>query len=382
MKRLFLFLSLLITTNIFAQYYLVEDFGLKGQINKVSIVCYDIYFEDEELLESFPYSTQIKYKTDLNLHYLEFDNLGQLTRSKLYYPRDFYGQFSWIQPIFNLETSDYGEKINYLTLINRYKYKIDLEDQLNVTIFTEDGSKINLQLDEHENLLEDEYYTYTLSNNNSTETLTKRRIGSQYGYRRLERTVQNNSVIEKEYINNRFLTSKKSITTIDNVVESIFISQSRIELYKEQIDNDGKLLNKVYVNLNWKNKFLNWPEIDFDTDTTYLKFLEDLKRTSAQFGEDYIYNDNGQLIQIIEYRINNSKKILLQKTEYKYMNNLVEEIILNQNLLEEGDLKYKKYSYDEKGNWITKVLGIITIVNGETVRIPTKRYVKTLTYWD
>ncbi|MGL1894077.1 MAG: hypothetical protein OCD02_20770 [Spirochaetaceae bacterium] len=370
------------STILYGQYYTSQDFLLKGNVNRVSVICYDIELEDEQLIESFPYSTQNRYKTDLNLHYLEFNKKGELTRSKLFYPRDFYGQFTWLKPVFNLEKSDFEGKVNYLAQKNRYNYTDLLDDNKGIKIISENGTEINLILDKDYNLIEDEYYTYLKTDDESKIILTKTRKNSAYGYRRVEKFKTNDTNIEEEYINNRFLVSKQSIIKNADSNESIFISQSRIELKKEEFINNN-IVNKLYVNLTWRNKFLKWPDINFDISQGYTEFLKNLERESDQYAEKFEYDNNGNISIKYNFRYKNNQKVLIMVTEYLYNSEgLLLEVMLTPKSQDETDILYKEYKYDSAENWITKIIGKIINVKGEVVKIPTKKYVKTLIYWD
>lgn len=380
MKKIYILLLFLIGTNLYSQYYKVSDFNLKGNLNRVSVICYDIEDVNGEFLEGLPYSSQNRYHTDLNLHYLEFNRDGQLIRSKLYYPRDFYGQFSWLSPQFDLESSDFLTKKNYLAAMHRYKYLLE-DDVLKITITSEDGSEVDVILDEKKSLMEDEYYTYTTTLEDNKQTLTKKRKGSMYGFRRLETVREGNRTTINEFINNRFLVSKKVVTVMDDYTDTIFVSQSRIELSRIKSKND-KVLNKRYVNLSWRNKFLKWPEIDFNIDQSYSDFLESLERQSEEYGEEYTYSISGKLTSLTRYRYSYDIKKPILNIDYAYKEDLLQSILINSNPQGVSDLYFKEYIYDDKDNWSTKTVGLYKMIKGKRVRIPTKKYVKTLTYWN
>ncbi len=382
MYKYFLLTLILVSSNLYSQYYTSDNFNLKGQINRVSVVCYDIEEIEGLFIEGFPYSSQSRYHTDLNLHYLEFDKDGKLSRSKLYYPRDFYGQFSWLSPQFDLESSDFGKKKNYLTSMYRYKYSND-QESLKITISSEDGTDVNLFLDNDNRLTEDEYYTYTVTSDKEKKVLTKRRKGSRYGYRRMETVDIDGTEVVNEYINNRFLVSKKLTIKKDNTLESIFVSQSRIELIKEISNSSNLVIEKRFVNLNWRNKFLKWPDIDFDINLDYSGYLNMLERENEELGISYLYNDRGLITTKTKFRYNGDKKIPLTVTSYIYdSNEQLLKVLINAKPLESEDLYFKEYIYDDKGNWIVKTVGYEISKNEKMVRIPIKKYLKTLTYWD
>lgn len=381
MKILYVICISVITFNIFPQKYADKDFNLKGKVRRLSVLCYEYELIDGEYIEGLPYSTQKKYHTDLNLHYLEFNKEGYLKRSLLYYPRDFYGQFTWLLPEFDLESSDFSEKKNYLSAMFRYKYS-ESEGMTNVSITSEDGTEVNLQIDSNNRLTEDEYYIYEEISDNNKSILTKKRKGSNYGYRRTESMVSDDKTIISEYINNRFIVSKKIIVTSGSSKESIFVSQSRIELSKESYDSFGRVSYIRYVKLNWKNKFLKWPEIDFSNDHTYISFLDDLDRESDEYGIEFKYNSNNQVIEKVNYRISYDNKIPIRKTNLVYIDGILARITVDPNPQVVGDIYFKEYVYDSYGNWTEKILGIEKNLKGKKIRIPTKKYVKTLTYWD
>lgn len=381
MKKLILIILSSLTSLIYAQYYTVSDFLLEGNVKRVSVQCYDINEVEGEYIEALPYTTNSSYHTDLNLHYLEFNKEGELIRSKLYYPRDFYGQFSWLSPQFDLESSDYSEKINYLSAMHRYRYDKD-DNGVSVTITSEDGTKVNVLVDNNRLLKEDEYYTYSTTKLEEKEVLTKKRKGSLYGFRRLETISLEDKKIVNEYINNRFLISKRVEREGDDFFESIYLSRSSINLLKIKKDGDRNI-EKSYVNLSWRNKFLKWPEIDFNIDLDYQGFLNMLERESDEYLEEYSYDVNGNISTVIRYKYGyNSKKEIL-KIDYEYSDNMLKRVVINPDPIGgESDLFFKEYEYDSMGNWNIKVVGNLKRFKGELIRVPTKKYVKTLTYWN
>lgn len=378
MKKL-LFVLIIFPFNLYSYYYNVKDFSLSGNVNKVSVVCHDISFEDGEYVEGFPYSSQGKYHTDLNLHYLEFNKDGDLIRSRLFYPRGSYGQFQWLEPQFNLEDSDFGIKKNYLTVDNRYKYKF-IEDKLYLTI-KDSLSEYTLIIDQERKLIEDAYYSYNYNQNDNLNSVLKKRKGSFYNYRRKETTTIDNITIHKEFINNRFLQAKRVITKNTNGAIDIYISQSKIVAKKEELKN-GVLVSDTSVNLSWRNKINPWPEIDFNQDIGFEDFMKSIKRDIKPIKTIYSYNEEKDLIKIEKYEVNQNREKLIAIEERTFENNQLIEVVLITDPLGGNYRRYKTYKNDENGNWYEKVVGEEIYQAEKLVRVPNKRYVKTLTYWN
>lgn len=371
MKFCYVFLLSIIVFPLYSQVYYQKDFSLSDNIKKISVVYYDLVEENGEVSEGFPYSVQTKYKTDLNLYYLEFNENGTLKKSRLFYPRDFYSQFSLLEPILDLESSDFGAKINYLTKSYRYAYQID-GDLIKLTLTEQNNSSMNILLKDNF-LLEDEYYIYTLNENEGIKTLVKKRKGSVYGFRRIEEEDRDSFIIKKEYINNRFLISKESYNVTESRSDKIRVSQSRINLEKAEYNSLGQVVSSYVVDLSWRNKFSKWPEIDFDEQYNYDSYLNDLERDFNQTQVDFFYDDLNRVNKKVTYSLLRNKKTLITTERFEY--NLDNKIIIhfvNDN--------YKEYEYDNFGNWVVKTIGKINNVDGIDMRVPNKRYIRTLTY--
>lgn len=378
MKKILLIVALL-PINIFSQIYTPDNFNLKGDVHKVSVVCHDIETENGEVLEGFPYSSQMKFHTDLNLHYLEFDSEGRLNRSRLYYPRDFYGQFQWMVPQFNLEESDFGPKKNYLGMDYRYKYKIGVEGNTRIQVFNSTNS-FYIVIDNKNRLVEDEYYTYTYNDSEGISKILKRRKGSQYDFRRIESELKDNRVVTKEFINNNFPQSKRVVISEESHNSEIFISLGRITAFKESLEN-GLVLEKHSLDLSWRNRINPWPEVEFDENLDFNSFLDTIPRDFKSYKAVYEYSD-GRVIKELRYEVSGKREKHIGTYVYIHSNEVISGIIYTEDPLGEAVKKYKEFTYDDKGNWTQKVLGrIIFDKDDKEVRIPSKRYIRTLTYY-
>ena len=68
MKKIIIFIFSICFSPIYSQVYYQQDFNLSDNVKNVAVLCYKLTIEDDEIIESFPYSVQRAYKTDLNLH--------------------------------------------------------------------------------------------------------------------------------------------------------------------------------------------------------------------------------------------------------------------------------------------------------------------------
>lgn len=370
-KLLIIWLSFAIP--IFSQVYSQQNFKLTSNVKKVSVLASKIYQEDGEYVESFPYSIQTGYKTDLNLYYLEFNLDGTLKKSRLFFPRDFYGQFSLLEPILDLESSDFGEKINYLTKLYRYKYKND-HGNVHLTFIDESDTEINILLKD-EIMLEDEYYIYTHQTKDDTNTTLKKRKGSSYGYRRIEEKKNKNIIIRKEYINNRFLVAKENYYKSNTRDDYIKVTQSNILLKKNIYGDNGLLKSKSIMSLSWRNKFVKWPDINFRDDYNYDSYISDLERKFKETIYEFKYDNNNRIIQQNCFIKNDNEKNLMTKEIFIY------DDLGNLTLHKVND-NYKEYIYDKFGNWTIKTLGQIKLDKGIEIQIPNKKYNRTISYFN
>lgn len=347
-------------TYIDAQLLDLEWFNLKGNIKSCSVICYDYNYIDGVLEEGFPYSENISYQTDLNLVYLEFNQEGMISKSKLYYPRDFYNPFDTIYPVQDLEKSDFMVIGNFLTKF--YSYRYSKEDGVQkLEILDSRGRKINTSYRDGL-LIEDELYIYEEHSNEDKTVLSKRNKGSVYNYRRLETETIGNKTVVKEFLNNRFLQSKSITIVGSEFIDNISITKSRINASREFYNSDGLLEQRQSYNMNWRNRVTNWPEIDFDENLDYISFLTSLKRVGSETKELFTYG-NGKLIQNT-----------INDNTYRYLyddKGRLETVYYNN--------QYRDYVYDDNGNWLVKIVGVMNSDN--QVRIPKKKYQRTLTYF-
>lgn len=372
-------LMILLSTSIYSQIYKVNDFNLNGNLKKVSVVCYDIVLEEGEFLEGFPYSSQTLFHTDLNLHYLEFDSEGTLTRSRLYYPRDFYGQFQWMIPQFNLEESDFGSKKNYLGMDYRYKYSKTEEGTL-IRVYNSTNSFFIL-VDDQNRLIEDEYYNYLYKSQDGKDSTLKRRKGSQYDFRRIDTTLNGDREISKEYINNSFPQSQRVKISRDNIRGEMFISLGRIKGFSETINN-GLVIERESVDLSWRNRINPWPEIEFNEEISFNEFLDSIPRPFKSYKSIYTYKEN-LLIKEDVYEVSGKREKLIATYNFDYENSNLKEVVFISDPNGDSLTRYKSFAYDENSNWIEKLVGKIEYNdNDESVRVPQKRYIRTLTYYN
>lgn len=361
MKKIITYIYfLLLLIHLDAQILDRSWFDLKGSVRLCSVMRYDIHIDNGLITEGFPQSDNTSYQTDLNLVYMEFSRDGLLTKSKLYYPRGYYGPFEQLSPVQNLEVSDFFTAGNFLTKL--YTYDYNRFDGMVAVELTDSRGRLLSSIYKDGLLVEDDLYHYEKQEEATITKLLKRSKDSVYNYRRLEIESNNTTVVTKEFLNSRFLQSKKIERIGDNYKESIFISKSKVVAIREEYNNQDQKIKQLSYSVNWRHMVKNWPEIDFDEDLDYYSFTQSLKRTGSESVEHYEYSEN-QLMN--RYADNN-------KYQYIYSDDgFLKTVMFNS--------QYKDYIYDNWGNWISKTVGHLDPDTNK--RIPDRRYQRILQYY-